>query len=406
MRRTELLHGIRQVQEAFEASNLIEMLNALLSHSDDDSSTLVSSMLQSLNTYSIYARDYNAAAIKITDIFGLEQLQDPAHWSQFVLGAGAMDQELRTRVQTLQSRALIVKHYLPKIVGLFEIDAAQSTQQLEKQYGTKQVLTVVILEEARQFSSPERLSKMLSSIDTLYEVCATLEGCTGERLSVVACDSGEDKSFDFVGAAPAIDRLKQLVLNLWNRVVFHRNEQLSHRLDMVSHNLPILREIDGAEDEGAVGPEQAELMRRRVLEGTKRFLESGAIIPEIEQHTQHDPRHLMRPATKMLVSPSQPGTGTGGPRRSEENVDAFLDESERAELLRLFRRAKGEDPASPPPAPDAPFEEAAEPNGADGGDDQLVAEAATEMSRDMVDREGGDEYDVEAPGDRDDAENV
>lgn len=404
MRRTELLHGVRQVQEAFEASNLIEMLNALLSHDDDDSSTLVSSMLQSLNTYSIYARDYNAAALQITDIFGLEQLQDPAHWSQLVLGANAMDQALRVRVQTLQSRALIVKHYLPKIAGLFEVDAAQSTQQLEKRYGTKQVLTVVIIEEARQFSSPERLSKMLSSVDTLYEVCATLEGSTGEKLSVVACDSGEDKSFDFVGAAPAIDRLKQLVLNLWNRVVFHRNEQLSRRLDMVSHNLPILREIDEAEEDGTLGPEQSELMRRRVLDGTKRFLESGAIIPEIEQHTQHDPRSLMRPATKMLVSPSRSSTSTAEPQRSEENVDAFLDETERAELLRLFRRAKEDDPPPPAVDPEAPLDDVGEANGAEGEVDKLVAEAAKEMAKDMADREGNDDGDVEAPQDVDDSE--
>lgn len=378
MRRTELLTGVRQVQEAFEASDLIDMLDALLHPDDTEPDALVSSLLQSLNTYSVQARDYNPAAEQITSIFGLDELHDPTHWSQLVLGASAMDDEQRTHIQTLQSRALIVKHYLPKIAGLFEADAAQSTHQLEMQYGTKQLLTVVVIEEAKQFSSPERLQKMLGSINTLYEVCAILEDTPGEKLSVVACDSGEDKSFDFVGSAAAIDRLKRMMLDLWNRVVFHRDEQLSRRLEMVAHNLPILREIDEAEEGEDIGPEQAELLRRRVLDGATRFLESGAIIPEIDQHTQHDPRHLMRPATKMLVSPSRPASTPEEPQ-DEEEMSAFLDDAERAELLRLFHRARG-DEAEPPDASPAPEPDAADTNGATRDEEQLVAEAAKELS--------------------------
>jgi hypothetical protein len=378
MRRTELLTGVRQVQEAFEASDLIDMLDALLDPEESDPSELISSLLQSLNTYSVHAREYNAAALQITSIFGLDDLHDPTHWSQLVLSASAMGEEQRTHIQTLQSRALIVKHYLPKIAGLFEADAAHSTHQLEMQYGTKQLLTVVVIEEAKQFSSPERLRKMLGSIDTLYEVCATLEDTPHEKLSVVACDSGEDKSFDFVGAAPAIDRLKRLVLDLWNRIVFHRDEQLERRLEMVSHNLPILHEIREAEDEDRIGPEQAELLRRRVLDGATRFLESGAIIPEIERHTEHDPRRLMRPATKMLVSPTRPPASEAETLQDDEEMGAFLDDAERAELLRLFHRSRSESAEDNEAAAEP---ESADTNGARIEDEQLVAEAAQELSK-------------------------
>lgn len=392
MRRTELLTGVNQVQEAFEASNLIDMLGELITRPDGDSSALISSMLQSLNTYSMHARDYNAAALRITEIFGLNDLEDPSQWSQLVLGASSMSEKQRTYVQTLQSRALIVKHYLPKIASLFEGEAAPSSHHLEMEYGTRQVLTVIVIEEAQQFSSPERLTKVLQSIDKLYKVCATLEDADSDSLSVVACDSGEDKSFDFVGSAPAISRLKRMMLDVWNRVVFHRNEQMSKRLELVSYDLPILTDINTAEDEGTIGPEQAELLRRSVLDGTTRFLESGAIIPEIEEHTQHDPRRLMRPATRMLVSPSRPTETAASPDADVEESSEFLNDADRAELLRLFRRA-GRDKSDVPAASEEEegengMEESFTSPRDEGEDEQTIAETAQELSEDVQEENG------------------
>lgn len=337
MRRIELLDGVQQIQDAFEASAMIETFADLLNPKGKDPATvLVPMVLKALNAYSLRAQHYNSTARQLTKLFGLDDLEEPAQWTRLVVGITGNAPDYRAYIQTLQSRALIVKHYLPKIASLFDSNAASRVDALAKRFGSKQVITVVVIEEDGQHSSPERLTKILQSVDKLYEVCAELEGVAEERLSVVACDSGEDKSFDFVGASVAIERLKQLILDLWDRVIFHRTAQPTQRMEIVSKALPILEEIQALAKDKKMGREQAELLRRGVIDAAVRFMESGAIIPEIENRTQYDPRDLMKPTKKLLVSP--PTQETGAPA---DDPGSIMGDGDRAELLKILRKSRG-----------------------------------------------------------------
>lgn len=44
-------------------------------------------------------------------------------------------------------------------------------------------------------------------------------GKKGDDLSVIGCDSGSDKSFDFLGAAEIVNCVKDIILSFWNKVV-------------------------------------------------------------------------------------------------------------------------------------------------------------------------------------------
>ena len=303
MRRTELIDGIHQLLHALESSNLETVLLDVLKGGEDREG-LNARLLGALMTYSFMARSANQAAKHVADLFDLAQLEDPPTWSKLV------SEQNKGLVSELAERIDFVRHYLPRITQLVN-PSAQGLPADEQREDT-QVLTVIVLEAEEQMSSPERLEKVLQSVNRLYSVCAAVAGVPDTRLSVVGCDSGGDKSFEFLGAKPAVERLRRLILSLWDRVVFFRGHRLTTRINLVAETLPIIDQISELERDQEIGPEQAEILRRHIVEGVTRFLEAGAIIPEIQEQVQHNPRSLMTPAPKLLVhaDATSPGAST------------------------------------------------------------------------------------------------
>jgi hypothetical protein len=123
------------------------------------------------------------------------------------------------------------------------------------------------------------------------------------NLSVVACDSGSDKCIDFMGIAKSMHEVKDIILQVWDRVVFHRENKIGKQLDNLTKALPILEKLNAMEKEGALGPEKAELLRRKLSEGVLGFVEAGAIITEINTRATLEPRKIMAPERKLLVGP-------------------------------------------------------------------------------------------------------
>jgi hypothetical protein len=123
-------------------------------------------------------------------------------------------------------------------------------------------------------------------------------------LSVVGCDSGSDKTFELMGAAPVIDAVRDLIVSVWDRVVFYRALPAAQRYRQAAESLPVLDLVRERLDAGEMAPEQAELLRRRIVEGTGKFLVSGATIPELQERAYANPRTLMAPAPKLLSAPT------------------------------------------------------------------------------------------------------
>jgi hypothetical protein len=160
-----------------------------------------------------------------------------------------------------------------------------------------------VIEAPRRFSTPTRLATLLESLDLLYGACAALEGEAPNGLSVVACDSGSDKTFELMGHPAVVAALRSLLLTVWDRVVFHREVPVPERYRRAAEGLPVSERIREAESAGRISREEGELLRRRVVEGTVRFLAAGATLPELRDRAYANPRVLMAPATRLLTPP-------------------------------------------------------------------------------------------------------
>jgi len=143
----------------------------------------------------------------------------------------------------------------------------------------------------------------LNSVQSLYEISAKLENMPDEQLSVVACDAGSDKSFDFVGAVAAVERMKDIIASIWSNAIYHQEGKNQKKIENIAKSLPVLNNIKELETAENITKEEAELLRRKTIEAATGFLESGLMTPEIDQHSTFSPRELLKPAPKLLSPP-------------------------------------------------------------------------------------------------------
>lgn len=195
--------------------------------------------------------------------------------------------------------------HLPQVVSLMARESDQISKpkkegEKPKENGLSQ-LSITVIEEL-QHSSPERLVLALQSIAGLYSACAQVLDESEGDLCVVACDSGSDKSFDFLGVAKIVECVKVVILSFWDRVVYFREDKTERRLDLIAQSLPILDEIASMKKSGKLEPERAELIKRQVIDSVTKFAAAGITIPEIENFTVYNPRQLMKPSRKLLVA--------------------------------------------------------------------------------------------------------
>ena len=204
---------------------------------------------------------------------------------------------------------------------------------------------VLIIEDANQYSSPQRLVHVFEGISNLYSVFASINKEREVDLIVLACDSGSDKSFDFLGLAKLMEQVKETIIAIWDRRVFHRQKHASECLSLIAESLPVIQQIEEMKGNGSLGPEEAELLKRKTIDGATKFIEAGAIIQEMEGESLHSPRQLMRPEPKLLVSPwvnENPTTPHVATNLDAENESQSPDLSDKevAELKALLKKAE------------------------------------------------------------------
>ena len=157
-------------------------------------------------------------------ILELDILLEPSFWASIFKFADKMSSSDAEDARSLPRHELDVgflfkasssirfaKEYLPKIIDLlsqkYKSDIIGKDKSLPDDLKGKEILTVILTEEDRNFSSPERITVILDSISKLYSAVAELKGLKAGDLSVLSCDSGSDKSFDFLGAGKVISEV-------------------------------------------------------------------------------------------------------------------------------------------------------------------------------------------------------
>lgn len=351
MRRTEIINAIENLRNALTQSGIITSLQAVASRRGRERANADAGrgIVSSMRSYFLFAEGFGEAEKKLVQELGLELLNEPEFWEAML---GASD-EPTEHVRVVFASVRFAIDHLPVFSTLLQRDSFALTMDSkdggEATIPEKGLLSVLVIEEHNVFSKPRRLSLLLDSISDLYEACAEVNGMPGQDLMVVSCDSGSDKSFDFMGAAKIVECVKDVILDGWDKVVFYRERKLASRLELVAQGLPIIERIGDLEKEQKLGREQAEILRRKVTQGLGKFLEAGATIPEMVTVSTQNPRALLAPEPKQLVASSGMGITYGttvekpagddpdGP--SAINLDGLTDD-ERSTLLGILQKVR------------------------------------------------------------------
>jgi len=94
--------------------------------------------------------------------------------------------------------------------------------------------------------------------------------------------------------------VKEIILSLWDRIMFFRERQIAQRVELVAKSLPVINEIWNLENENKIGHEEAELLRIKLIDSVQKFITCGAVIPEMLERSTFDPHELMMPEPKLL----------------------------------------------------------------------------------------------------------
>jgi hypothetical protein len=300
MRRTDLTKSIQKITTALTESNISAVIFPAREKVD------MELLLSIFQTYASFSKNFSETERQILRLFNIEALDNPKFWAKLLGPESEKESFLKTR-----SGLRYFLEYVPAILNLLKQDHVVYSEEREKNMPdfslgqTKVMLTVILPEQNNEISSPERLIKALESIHLLYSAFAIIENTDSIDLSVAAIDSGSDKSFDFLGAAKLMESVKELIIGLWDRVVFYREKKLSERVDLIVKSLPVIEKINEMEKLGSIGPEQAEILKRNIIMAANNFISVGAIIPEFSNYSSFDPRLLMTPEPKLLTNSTE-----------------------------------------------------------------------------------------------------
>jgi hypothetical protein len=301
MRRAEIIEGASQIYEAIEGNELREVFfESLRTQATPQTHERLLSVYRN---YSLVAQNFTSASKEMLQILELEFLEEASFWAAMMNAGGTDAAPLRIR-KTLSTMASAVE-FLPQLSRLIESDSSKIRASITSNGSSEHaVISILLVEPDEQPSSPLKLITLLNSVQLLYESCAMILDEPSQDLSVIACDSGNDKSFDFLGNAEVIKSLKEIVYSTRDRLTFQDNGQENVLEDSFVKSLPIMTRIQHLEESGALTSEKAKRLQNKLGDGLNEFASSGGMLLELEQSTIQISPAAEKPEAQMSTEPA------------------------------------------------------------------------------------------------------
>lgn len=306
MLRKEIVQSIQKVIDMLKESSLIDkVLLPRLRGTGENNKNDTKDVLTAFAVINEYSRGFGELEKKILSDLDLTILLSQNFWSELL---GENEKSIGVvRSTGVYSNALFAQNHLPKIITILERenDNILETKTDDLKKTSKLTAMSVFVIEDDGLSTPERLILMLESIQGLYDASSQILGLPGEGLSVLSCDSGSDKSFDFLGAAQIMATVKEIIIEFWNKLIYYKEDKSERHLELIANSLPILERIADMKAKNKLEPERAELLRRQIMTSVGKFSKAGVTIPELDAFSIYNPRQLMKPEPKLLLPPSK-----------------------------------------------------------------------------------------------------
>ena len=168
---------------------------------------------------------------------------------------------------------------------------------------TDSILEVQLTDYEGYGIEPERLSAAFSTLSELQMNVTRLLGVTDHRLMVKYLDSGSDVKIGLEGVKEAIDAVRDLLLQFWDRVRFRGQDTFEKDIEALSRGLEFLAKTKDAVESGAITAEEAGNLKARVFKGVNELVGLGVTLPlQGETAAEERKRLIERRSTKLLTA--------------------------------------------------------------------------------------------------------
>lgn len=310
MLRTEIVRGLSNLLSTVESSNVLDVVERVYRELTRQSGEVkITEVLESYQKFLLaYNSSFGPAEHQVMKLLDVQEFAE-AEWWSVVIGAASgssKSQDAATTIGHPLYRMRFVVDYLPNVITLLKRDTDPDARAIHAEIFASGArpghLTLILPEEGGKFSSPIRVAAAIESVAILYEAFAELNVQSTTDLVIHSCDSGTDKIFEFHGLTDLIEKVKELLLDLWDNVIYYREKRFAERLELTAKNLPVLAEITALEEKNQLQKERAELLRRKFTSGASKFFETGSSIPEMNKFSNYLPRQLLSPKETLLLS--------------------------------------------------------------------------------------------------------
>jgi len=304
MKRSEIINSFEKINRNLIDAKLIESLDLVVrGRTTASSSTLNQDLLNALHSYAVSAKDYNSIDNQIQEILSLSDLVDPKQWGDLII---IKEPSGSRHLYELRMNIIIATKFLPEIIEIITpayllANKLSKGITIQKQSAEKTaVISLTLLDNSTLPLSTNRFISLFESIETFYKVSSKILDISGETLIIVGADSGSEINIDVSGTAKIIQMVKEILLSLWDRIMLFREIQTAKRISLVAQALPIVDQISSMEKDGKIEREQAEILRREVIDASRKFLSCGATIPEMNKTSTIKPNQLLAPEPKLI----------------------------------------------------------------------------------------------------------
>ena len=315
MRRKQLIDTISRIQQAITESELLERLHICIValRNPGKKTPNVGDLLAALNQFSIKMSKLTDAEKDVLKMLDLHHLNNPKNWPKLIsTDHPDLHQSVFSNLRRLQASL----QYFQRIIAL----GHEEVRMLDTD---EETLSILILPDENTNDTPKKIASILESVQQLYNCFATLELIDEpEPLTIVALDSGIEKSIELTGDSEILEKMKELLYGVWMQVLPSHNQYLSEQLKLILKSLPILERIEEYSTLGRLEKEKAALLKRQLTTSLEALIRSNTIIEEMFEHWQRDPRVAMQ-LTPRLTSENVEET-----KKTEETEET--EETERA----------------------------------------------------------------------------
>lgn len=310
MRRETLINALSRIRNDLIECELAELFQMFIDsrRATKEDGPIPSSLFISFQKYTEKTSAYSSVEDYVLDVLELKDLKSSEWWHRFATSPEP------SIYWIMSNHVNFAINHIPKLIKLFHqkgVEEAVSAENLTAiNREDLESFSVILIEDENENSRPERLIQCLSSVSLMYSSISEIKSINSGGLTVLSCDSGSDKSFDFLGIADVVREIRRCFAGIFTYRLLNRQVQVSANIELVAQALPVISEIETMRQNGALTGEQADRLRHNLLKGASQFLECGAVTSDMDDQLAV-PRLVMRPEPKLLSGPVAPESGEG-----------------------------------------------------------------------------------------------